>query len=123
LIESAVKYPEPVHAITLSGPAVNHAVLIEVADEGQGLPDGADERIFERFARAHPARTRARGGAGLGLAIVDAIVRAHGGDCSARNGAAGAVFTLRFPAYVPSGVHAPAFQPGTAAPTCPRRGV
>jgi signal transduction histidine kinase len=117
LLENAVKYTEPADAITLSAYAVDHSVLIEVADEGQGLPDGAGERIFERFARADPARTRAQGGAGLGLAIVDAIVRAHGGDCSARNGAAGAVFTLRFPAYSPSGARASAFQAGPAVPS------
>jgi signal transduction histidine kinase len=117
LLENAVKYTEPADAITLSAQAVNRSVLIEVADEGQGLPDGANERIFERFARADPARTRAQGGAGLGLAIVDAIVRAHGGDCSARNGASGAVFTLRFPAYVPSRARASAFQAGPAVPS------
>ena len=117
LLENAVKYTEPADAIELSAHAVDRSVLIEVADEGQGLPDGADERIFERFARADPARTRAQGGAGLGLAIVDAIVRAHGGDCSARNGAAGAVFTLRFPAYVPSRARASAFQAGPAVPS------
>jgi signal transduction histidine kinase len=117
LLENAVKYTEPADAITLSAHAVSRSVLIEVADEGQGLPDGANERIFERFARADPARTRAQGGAGLGLAIVDAIVRAHGGDCSARNGASGAVFTLRFPAYVPSRARASAFQAGPAVPS------
>jgi signal transduction histidine kinase len=117
LLENAVKYTESSDAITLSAHAVNRSVLIEVADEGQGLPDGAAERIFERFARADPARTRAQGGAGLGLAIVDAIVRAHGGDCSARNSAAGAVFTLRFPAYVPAAAPASAFQAGPAVPS------
>jgi signal transduction histidine kinase len=117
LLENAVKYTEPTDAITLSAHAVNRSVLIEVADEGQGLPDGSAERIFERFARADPARTRAQGGAGLGLAIVDAIVRAHGGDCSARNSAAGAVFTLRFPAYAPSAPRASAFQAGPAVPS------
>ncbi|HEX3262718.1 MAG TPA: HAMP domain-containing sensor histidine kinase [Solirubrobacterales bacterium] len=117
LLENAVKYTEPADAITLSAHAVNRSVLIEVADEGQGLLDGAGERIFERFARADPARTRAQGGAGLGLAIVDAIVRAHGGACSARNSAAGAVFTLRFPAYVPPEARASAFQAGPAVPS------
>ena len=56
LLENAVKYTEPADAITLSAHAVDRSVLIEVADEGQGLPDGADERIFERFARADPAQ-------------------------------------------------------------------
>jgi signal transduction histidine kinase len=117
LLDNAVKHTEPTDAITLSAHAVDHSVLIEVADEGQGLPEDAPERIFERFARADTARTRAQGGAGLGLAIVDAIVRAHGGDCSARNGAAGAVFTLRFPAYDPPAARASAFRAGHAVPS------
>jgi len=117
LLENAVKYTEPAAAITLSARAARGSLLIEVADEGPGLPEGAAERIFERFARADPARSRAQGGAGLGLAIVDAIVRAHGGDCSARSAAAGAVFTLRFPAYAPPPAHASAFQAGHAVPS------
>jgi signal transduction histidine kinase len=74
--------------------------VIEVADEGRGLPPDAVDRLFDRFARADSARSRAQGGAGLGLAIVDAIVRAHGGSCEAANSKVGAVFTLRFPDFV-----------------------
>ena len=99
LLENAVKYTEAADAITLSARAVGDELLVQVADEGQGLPPGASEHIFERFARADSARSRAHGGAGLGLAIVDAIVRAHGGGCSARNAGGGAVFTLRFPGF------------------------
>jgi signal transduction histidine kinase len=117
LLENAVKYTEPADAITLSAQAAEGSLLIQVADEGQGLPDGAAERIFERFARADSARSRAQGGAGLGLAIVDAIVKAHGGDCSARSSTTGAVFTLRFPSYVPSAAPGSAFRAGHAVPS------
>jgi two-component system OmpR family sensor kinase len=55
-----------------------HAVL-EVADEGPGLPQDAAAHAFERFYRADPSRARGSGGVGLGLSIVDAIARAHGG--------------------------------------------
>ena len=72
--------------------------MIEAPDEGAGLPPAAMEHIFERFARADGARSRREGGAGLGLAIVDAIARAHGGSVTARRGAErGTVFELRLP--------------------------
>jgi signal transduction histidine kinase len=117
LLENAVKYTEPPDAITLAARSSNGSLLIEVADEGQGLPAGANEQIFERFARADPARSRDQGGAGLGLAIVDAIVKAHGGDCSARNARGGALFTLRFPGYAPPAARASAFPAGPAVPS------
>ena len=56
------------------------SVVLEVEDAGPGVPLADAERIFERFYRADRARTRSRGGVGLGLAIVRAIVEAHGGS-------------------------------------------
>src|SRR5256885_2254733 len=79
LLENAVKYTEDRDAIELRSHANGNGVVIEVADEGCGVPFHALERIFERFARADPARTRAHGGVGLGLAIVDAIAKGHNG--------------------------------------------
>lgn len=77
--------------------------VIEVADEGPGITEGQAARLFERFYRADASRSRASGGAGLGLAIVTSIVEAHYGTVSARPGAAGgAVFTVRLP-LVPGG--------------------
>ena len=115
LLENAVKYTEPADAITLSARALDGELLVQVADEGQGLPPGASEHIFDRFARADSARSRAHGGVGLGLAIVDAIVRAHGGRCSAENADGGAVFTLQFPGFAP----APRESAFPAAPAVP----
>ncbi len=100
LLENAVKYTEPADAITLGARSERAGLAIEIADEGCGLPPDGLERLFDRFARADSARSRANGGAGLGLAIVDVIVRAHGGSCEAANSDAGAVFTLRFPDFV-----------------------
>jgi two-component system, OmpR family, sensor kinase len=73
---------------------------VEVRDHGPGLPPGADPRaIFERFWRAEGGRERGRGGAGLGLAIVAAIVAAHDGTVSASNApGGGAAFTVELPA-------------------------
>jgi signal transduction histidine kinase len=106
LLENAVKHTEPADGICLSCRAASHDLVIEVADEGTGIPPDALERIFDRFARADPARTRAQGGAGLGLAIVDAIVRAHGGSCAAANSAqGGALFSLHFPAFAPAALY------------------
>ncbi len=99
LLENAVKYTQPGDVIALSARAAGHDLVIEVADEGCGLPTDALELIFDRFARADSARSRTEGGAGLGLAIVDAVTRAHGGGCVAANGEVGAVFTLRFPRF------------------------
>jgi two-component system OmpR family sensor kinase len=69
-----------------------------IADEGPGIPPESQERVFERFWRGDPGRTRQRGGAGLGLAIVASIVAAHGGTVSlASEPGRGAVFTVRLP--------------------------
>ena len=97
LIENAVQYTDAYEGIELSARAELNAVVIEVADEGPGIAPEALEQIFERFARADGARSRREGGAGLGLAIVTAIAKAHGGTISARPGERGAVFELRLP--------------------------
>lgn len=79
--------------------SVNGEVVLTVRDHGQGLPPGDPAALFERFWRAEPGRTRGAGGAGLGLAIVAAIVDAHGGSVNAANAAGGgAAFTVRLPA-------------------------
>jgi two-component system OmpR family sensor kinase len=62
----------------------SHAAL-EVVDHGPGLTQEQAERVFERFYRADPARTRAHGGTGLGLSIVAALVAAHGGTVEVRS--------------------------------------
>ena len=72
-------------------------VKLEVRDAGPGLPTGSEERIFERFYRADPARTG--DGTGLGLSIARAIVEAHGGTIRATNAeSGGAVVTIDLPA-------------------------
>ena len=63
--------------------------LIEVADDGPGLPDDLLERVFEPFFRAEPSRNRETGGSGLGLASARAVARAHGGDVELLNRAGG----------------------------------
>ncbi len=74
---------------------------IEVRDTGPGMAGDEATRIFERFYRADPARTRTRGGSGLGLSIVAAIVEAHGGTVTASSAPGeGMAVTVRIPTSV-----------------------
>jgi signal transduction histidine kinase len=103
LLENAVKYTRETEAIELSAHAeADGTIAIEVSDEGRGIPKKALGRIFDRFARADAARTRSSGGVGLGLAIVDAIAKAHGGRCTAASSGDGSLFTLRLPGFRPA---------------------
>ncbi|TDB88421.1 HAMP domain-containing histidine kinase [Actinomadura sp. KC216] len=72
--------------------------VLEVADEGPGIPAGDRARVFERFYRTDQSRSRDRGGSGLGLSIVAAVAEAHGGRASAADApGGGAVFTITLP--------------------------
>ncbi|HEY2543121.1 MAG TPA: HAMP domain-containing sensor histidine kinase [Gaiellaceae bacterium] len=99
LLENAVKYTEPHDAIEVSSRVLDFGLVIEVADTGSGIPPDAVDRIFERFARGDVARSRTTGGVGLGLAIVDAVAKAHGGSCTVSPREQGTVFSLRLPSF------------------------
>jgi two-component system OmpR family sensor kinase len=74
------------------------AVVLDVEDDGPGMPPEQAQRVFERFYRADAARNRASGGTGLGLAIVAGLVNAHGGTVSVRTAPGyGADFQVRLP--------------------------
>ncbi len=91
-------------ATTISVGDESGAAVIEVADDGPGLDPEQAAKAFERFYRVDPSRSRDRGGAGLGLSIVAAIVASHGGTVSAgRSSSGGAVFTVRLPRTIPLG--------------------
>lgn len=80
----------------------DHAV-IDVSDTGPGFPAAEIERVFERFYRADPSRSRRSGGSGLGLSIVEAIVVAHGGTVTASNAPhGGARVTVTLPRAIDS---------------------
>lgn len=85
--------------ITVAVAQSDDGTTVAVADKGPGLSEGDQERIFERFFRADPSRTRMNDeGSGLGLSIVAAVMRAHGGRVSvASKLGEGATFTLFFP--------------------------
>ena len=71
---------------------------VSVADQGIGIPERDRERIFERFYRVDPARSRATGGTGLGLAIVKHVMAAHRGKVTVwSQEGVGSTFTLQMP--------------------------
>jgi two-component system, OmpR family, sensor kinase len=73
---------------------------LHIADHGPGLSGADAHRIFERFYRADPSRTRASGGTGLGLSIVAALVAAHAGTVRVSDTpGGGATFVVRLPLY------------------------
>ena len=78
-------------------------VEIAVKDQGIGIAANDLDRVFERFYRVDPARSRVTGGTGLGLAIVKHVSQNHGGECTVWSEVGvGSTFTLRLPAYQPS---------------------
>ena len=98
LLENAVHHTAEYALIELSAHGEARSVVIAVSDGGDGIAADSMAHIFERFARSDPSRTRRAGGAGLGLSIVDAIARAHGGACTVRSTlGAGSTFELRLP--------------------------
>ncbi len=99
LLENAVAYsPDKTNVVVNTRLANSWTAEVSVTDQGIGIPERDRERIFERFYRVDPARSRATGGTGLGLAIVKHVTAAHGGNVSvwSKEGE-GSTFTLRLP--------------------------
>jgi signal transduction histidine kinase len=71
--------------------------VLEVADDGPGIPSEQREKVFQRFTRLDAARSRDAGGAGLGLAIARQVAQNHGGRLTIEDSAEGARFVLRLP--------------------------
>ena len=86
LIDNSIKYTQEGGEIGVSLRIENDKIIVEVSDNGAGIPAHALPHVFERFYRADKARSRESGGAGLGLSIVKAICAAHGAEipCPAR---------------------------------------
>jgi two-component system, OmpR family, sensor kinase len=87
LLENAIAHTAAGDRIEVSARRENGHVVLVVADSGEGIPAGEVERIFERFRRAGPPRSRDGGGFGFGPAIVQAIAEAHHGSVRARSAA------------------------------------
>ena len=102
LVDNAIAYSPENTTVVIAAERAGDDVEISVADEGMGIAAGDQDRIFERFYRADPARSRATGGTGLGLAIVKHIATNHGGVVTVSSvEGEGSTFTLRLPAGSP----------------------
>ena len=99
LVTNAVNYSDADTRVLVTGHLAGDLVKISVADRGRGIPVAEQTRIFERFYRVDPARSRATGGTGLGLAIVKHICANHGGSVRVVSEEGhGSTFTMSLPA-------------------------
>jgi two-component system OmpR family sensor kinase len=98
LLANVRAHAGPDAAVDVTLRADDGRARLEVADDGPGMDDGQLGHVFERFYRADASRTRASGGAGLGLSIVAAVAEAHGGRVSAHSSpGGGATFVIELP--------------------------
>jgi two-component system, OmpR family, heavy metal sensor histidine kinase CusS len=99
LISNAVAHTPPGGAVVLATNMEGASIRIDVTDTGVGIPPEALPKVFDRFFRVDPSRSRASGGTGLGLAIVRGIMLLHGGNVEiASQPGQGTRVTLRVPA-------------------------
>ncbi|KMO28914.1 hypothetical protein VQ03_29670, partial [Methylobacterium tarhaniae] len=103
LLDNAAKYAPEGSLVRIEGQREGDVVRLAILDEGEGIPEGDEERIFDTFYRVRKS-DRVRAGTGLGLAISRGFVEAMGGRIAARNRAdrpdpafPGAAFTLTLP--------------------------
>ena len=97
LLGNARHHTPPGTTVTVSVRPGEH-VVVEVHDDGPGLPSGLQEHAFERFTRGDSSRTRSSGGAGLGLSLVSAIAQAHGGTAAVHSRPGDTTFRISLPA-------------------------
>lgn len=99
LISNAIRYNQSGGHVEVALHQINGSAVLTVTDDGAGIPEQALPFVFDRFFQVDPARSRKSGGAGLGLALAQRIVRAHGGDIAvASRLGAGSTFTVTLPA-------------------------
>jgi two-component system sensor histidine kinase SenX3 len=100
LIDNAVAYSDPGKRVTLALESHDGVAALSVLDQGIGIDPKDAERVFERFYRADPARSRETGGTGLGLSIVKHVAARHGGTVDLwSQPAIGSTFTLKLPVH------------------------
>ncbi len=98
LVDNALRYSPAQKPVFVDVSSGGESVITRVADQGEGIPEGARDRVFDRFFRLDVSRSRETGGAGLGLSIAEAIARVHGTKVDLTGGPEGgtiASFALR----------------------------
>ena len=104
LIENAINYSPENTKVSVTTNIEEDIVEISVTDQGIGIPEEELDRIFERFYRVDPARSRETGGTGLGLSIVKHVSTKHGGEVKVWSSPnVGSTFALRLPIYIQDG--------------------
>jgi two-component system OmpR family sensor kinase len=104
LIDNARTHTPPGSPVSVRLTGSNGTAVLEVVDHGPGISPEQADRIFERFYRGDPSRSRSSGGSGLGLSIASAIVQAHGGDIAVKSTPGeGATFVVTLPVDQDSG--------------------
>ena len=97
LVENAIKYNHPLGQVTVTAYQRNKHVYLSIEDTGSGIPKELRERVFEPFFRVDKSRSRELGGVGLGLALVNEIVRVHDGSICIKSGkTGGTIFEVTF---------------------------
>ncbi|GGT95005.1 sensor histidine kinase [Streptomyces coeruleorubidus] len=97
LLANAAVHTPPGTPVSVDVTVASHTALVRIADAGPGIPPEDQERVFDRFYRVDKARSRDRGGSGLGLAVAHSLVRAHGGRIELDSEPGATVFTVRLP--------------------------
>ena len=98
LVENAINYSPDHTRVSVNTTSAGDIVEVVVIDQGVGISEADQSRIFERFYRVDPARSRETGGTGLGLSIVKHVIGNHGGDVSLWSSTGvGSTFTIRLP--------------------------
>lgn len=99
LLTNAAVHTPAGTAVSLQVTAANGWAVVRVSDTGPGIPEADQARIFDRFYRVDNSRTRQRGGSGLGLAVVQSLVQAHGGTITLTSRPGSTTFTIRLPRH------------------------
>ncbi|WP_338783810.1 HAMP domain-containing sensor histidine kinase [Streptomyces sp. DG1A-41] len=97
LLANAAVHTPPGTLVSITATVTGDAARVRVADAGPGIPPADRDRVFDRFYRVDKARSRDRGGSGLGLSVANDLVRAHGGSIELTSEPGATVFTVSLP--------------------------
>jgi heavy metal sensor kinase len=110
LVDNAIKYTPEGGRITIRVDRSAAGAIIDVVDDGPGIPLELQRRIFDRFYRVDKSRSREKGGTGLGLSIAKSAVEINGGRLTLEPGHQGSTFRITLPHNLPSQLHTPSLR-------------